>query len=79
MHHRSHDWGVSVLRGLCPGGSLSGGVSGASLSRARVSVRDSPYNNDNQRAVYILLGCILVSVNVNLDVSECKRITLQDC
>ena len=74
MHHRSHDWGVSVLRGLCPEG-----VSGSSLSRARVSVRDIPYDNDNQRAVYILLGCILVSVNVNLDVSACKRITLQDC
>ena len=32
MHHRSHDRGVSVKGGLCPGGSLSrGSLSGRSL------------------------------------------------
>ena len=39
MHHRSHDWGVSVQGGLCPGGSVQGGsLSGGSLS-GRVSVQ----------------------------------------
>ena len=38
MHHRSHDWGVSVqgglcLGGLCPGRSLSRGLCLGSLSR----------------------------------------------
>ena len=35
MHHRSHEWGSLSRGGLCPGVSLSGGVSvqGVSLSR----------------------------------------------
>ena len=53
---------VSVLEGggLCPGGSLSGGAlsRGWALSGGSLSWRPPPYGNE--RAVRILLECILV-------------------
>ena len=52
MHHRSHD--QVCLGGLCPGGLCPGG----SLS-GRVSIRETPPYG-NERAVRILLECILV-------------------
>ena len=56
MHHRSHDSG-----GLYPGGSLS---RGEGLCPQGVSVRETPgqrlHSYGNERAVRILLECILV-------------------
>ena len=59
MHHRSHDWG-----GLCLRGSLSRGGLCLGVSFEGVSVRETPRQRppfySNERAVRILLECILV-------------------
>ena len=67
------------MGGLCPGGSLSGGLcSGSSLFRGSlsrgISVRETPRQRSlygEERAVHILLECILVFI-LHLDDEEVR-------